>query len=196
MVQLSCRCGQVALEVDIGPGSGTRVVCYCRDCRAAARLCPEPDALLTREGGVDIWQTTPDRVTITRGAELLEILRLSPKGLLRWRATCCGTPVCNMLEKPDLPFVGMVLRPGMPVDADAVFGAARSHVYTRFALAGRGAPDKDRGFNAVGLAVLTRMLKTRLGGRGKINPFRTEDGTPIALVRLADKAEVDRARAP
>ena len=194
MVDLSCRCGRVTLGFNVGPGSGTRVVCYCRDCRAAARLCPEPEALLTPQGGVDIWQTTPDHVTIRQGAEHLEILRLSPRGLLRWRATCCGTPMCNMLEKPGLPFVGMVLRPGMPEHADRLLGPAAAHVYTASAPAGRGAPARDAGFGKAGFGVLSRMLSTKLAGRGRITPFRRADGTPIAPVRLAEKDAVARAR--
>lgn len=194
MMHLACRCGQVALSVDTD-GAGTRVVCYCKDCRAAARLCPEPEALLTAEGGVDIWQTTPDRVTITAGAENLEVIRLSPKGLMRWRTTCCGTPMCNMLESSHLPFVGMLLRPGMPDGADKLLGPAKNHVYTAFALPGRGAPSKDVGFGRAGFALLRRMIVTRLSGRGRINPFRNPDGTVIAPVHVADKDAVQQARA-
>lgn len=182
------------LGVEAAKGSGTRLVCYCKDCRAAARLCPDPDSLMTAQGGVDIWQTTPDRVQIEQGQDKLEILRLSPKGLLRWRTTCCGTPMCNMLEKPGLPFVGLVLRPGMPPQPDQQLGPVVGHVYTVQAPPGHGAPAKDVGFNKVGFGVLSRMITTKLSGRGRQNPFRQADGTPIAPVTLADKAAVDKAR--
>lgn len=195
MVELLCRCGQVVLRAETPKGSGTRLVCYCKDCRAAARLCPDPEELLTPQGGVDIWQTTPDRVQIVQGQDNLEILRLSPKGLMRWRTTCCGTPLCNMLEKTRLPFIGLLLRPGMPKHPDQSLGAVAGHVYTVHALPGRGAPAKDIGFKRVGFGLLSRMITTKLSGRGKQNPFLGADGSYIAPVRLADKAEVAQARA-
>ena len=112
--------------------AGTRVTCYCADCQTAARLCPEPDALLGPAGGTDIWQTTPDRLTLVRGAEHLEIRRLSPKGLCRWTATCCETPLFNTLERLGFPFVGLTLRPDEAGAAAPSAPAARSDRSARF----------------------------------------------------------------
>jgi len=55
------------------------------------------EAALMPDAGVALYQTRPDCVHIDDGAEHLACLRLSPKGLLRWYASCCDTPLANTL---------------------------------------------------------------------------------------------------
>ncbi|MFN3210133.1 MAG: DUF6151 family protein [Roseovarius sp.] len=184
-VRKTCHCGacEVMLAVP-APAAGTRVTCYCKDCQTAARLFGHSAALLSPGGGSEIWQTTPDRLTLVAGAEELQILRLSPKGLYRWHARCCDTPVFNTMSRVHLPFVGVVLRQAELTGAAAGLGPSRCRAFTRHARPDPGAPGRDRGFAGAGLQVLRRMAGAWIGGRAALNPLVREDGRPIAPVTV------------
>lgn len=153
---LSCRCGHMGWSVETGAG-GTHVICYCADCQTFARHLGQSETALDADGGTEIFQTLPDAVRITRGADSLALLRLGPKGLMRWYAGCCNTPIANTLANPrTLPFIGMILPPGQPG-----FGAVTARVNT----AAARHPVAQHGFAATGAALLGRALKARLTGR-------------------------------
>lgn len=193
----ACRCGKVSIRVDVpAGGAGTRCTCYCKDCQTAARLFGDGTGILAADGGTDIWQTTPDRLTIGRGAEHLTILRLSPKGLYRWHAGCCDTPMFNTLERLALPFVGVVLRPDEAAAATAVLGKSRVAANTASAPRGAGAPRRDRRFGAAARQLVLRMLLALASGRGRRNPLRGADGGPIAPVRVITPEARKTARPP
>src|SRR5215204_4669214 len=100
--ELRCRCGEVHGSVtNAAPGAVNRVVCYCDDCQAFLHHlgCAE---LLDASGGTDIVQVAPAALAFDRGAERIAGLRLTPKGLYRWYADCCKTPLGNTLT-PALP---------------------------------------------------------------------------------------------
>jgi hypothetical protein len=193
--ELACRCGQVALGVDVpGRGAASRVLCYCDDCQTAARALEAQDDVLGPGSGTDIVQTTPDRVTVLRGAQHLAALRLSPKGLLRWYASCCDTPLCNSLPNLKLGFVGVVIRPGQSAQVDAVLGSPRAHIFTTTARPRAEAPGKDVGFAATGMAVLVRLIAAAASGRAKDSPFRDAQGNPVGPVKVLTKEERFEAR--
>lgn len=178
---LTCSCG--AMGWCVRPDApGTHVVCYCADCQSFARHLGQT-ALLDPQGGTDIFQTIPADVTLTRGAGHLACLRLGPKGLRRWYAGCCGTPVGNTLPGPGLPFVGLVLPQGA-----SGFGPATAHVQTRDA---QGAV-REHGFAATGFALMLRAVKATLMGR-TASPF-FKDGAPVVEARVLTHDERAAAR--
>lgn len=188
---LTCRCGAVHLHVDVPRRSaGTRVVCHCRDCQTAARVLSAEDRLVAG-AGTDIWQTTPDRLHIFKGRENLRILRLSPKGVKRWHAVCCDTPMMNTLDNLKLPFVGFVLGPSDD-SRDGVIGPVFGHAFTKSAPAGSGGPDKDINFARTGLGVVTRMIGAYLTGRARKNPLLESPEPPVRVLSLEER----RAAAP
>ncbi|MFK7940886.1 MAG: DUF6151 family protein [Roseovarius sp.] len=194
-VHHSCRCGQTKLKIAVPARSaGTHVRCYCVDCQTAANLYDNADDVLTPAGGTDIWQTTPDQIQITAGQEHLKILRLSPKGLLRWHAGCCNTPVMNTLPNLKIPFVGTVLRQSQRAQHEAVYGPAICEAYTASARPGQRTPGKDRGFKRAGAAVLRRMFLALVSGRAKHNPLRGPDGAPIAPIEVISRETRAAAR--
>jgi hypothetical protein len=88
-----CRCGAVEAAA-IGKPIITNV-CYCADCQAAARLIatrPNGASETTPDGGTECLVFRKDRISVTKGAERLEALRLK-KGTTTRRmiATCCNT---------------------------------------------------------------------------------------------------------
>lgn len=188
-IALQCRCGTVRYIVDIPRrGAGTRVKCYCRDCQTAVQVLGRAD-FLDRAGGSDIWQTTPDLLTFEAGQDALQILRLSPKGLFRWHASCCGSPVCNTLTRLGLGFVGFGLDPTRQDEWDKALGPVRAHVNTAGATRGGGAPAKDMNFGAAGIQVLRRMAAYALAGRRDISPLRDAEGDPVAPIRVLSLEE-------
>src|SRR5690606_13485820 len=88
--------------------------------------------LLDAHGGTDIVQVAPASLTFDRGTERIACVRLSPKGLHRWYATCCKTPVGNTLT-PSIPFVGIV-RQAFTGDADAILGSPRGASQGKYAI--------------------------------------------------------------
>jgi hypothetical protein len=193
-VKKTCRCGavEVTLAVPAG-GAGTRVTCYCKDCQTAAGLFGHADELLSPGGGSEIWQTTPDRVTIDAGAEHLVILRLSPKGLFRWHARCCDTPILNTMSRVGLPFVGVVLLQAELDGMASGLGPSRCRAFTKHARPEPGAPQSDRGFIGAGLRVLGCMTSAWTSGRAKSNPLLTAEGVPIAPVSVIPLEQRQRA---
>src|SRR5262249_2209217 len=101
-----CRCGEVRGRLaSASPGTVNRVICYCDDSQALAHLLGRADLLDVR-GGSDIVQVAPASITFEQGQHRIAGLRLTPKGLFRWYARCCNTPVGNTIS-PAIPFVGI-----------------------------------------------------------------------------------------
>ena len=175
---ISCRCG--ALAGTLAPSAWTnRLVCYCDDCQAFARYLDREDEVLDLRGGSDIVQTGPRYLSFTRGHDQLACLRLSPRGLLRWYASCCGTPIGNTPANPRFAFVGLLhVALGDPAGLDPAFGPPRMTVHTRFA---RGEPQPESVVSLPRIALMmARVSAARLSGRYRQTPFFTADGSPVA----------------
>lgn len=182
MPDLSCSCGQTRWTLsDTVPGR--HIVCYCKDCQSFARHLDRAD-MLAEHGGTHLWQTVPEALKITQGAEHLTCLRLGPKGLLRWYAACCGTPIANTLPKPTLPFVGAVL----PAPAEG-FGKVQARVMTE---ATRGAV-KQKGFEATGATIILRALGAWMRRRTR-GTFFDADGQPVRVPQVLTKEQRAAAR--
>lgn len=97
---LSCRCGQLRLEVIGAPISSPE--CCCNSCREAATILEAlPGAPPFREptGTTRYVMQRKDRVRFLSGTEHLRAFRLTPEsGSRRIVATCCNTPVCLELK--------------------------------------------------------------------------------------------------
>lgn len=178
-IPFSCSCGAItgALGID-SPREGNHLVCHCPDCRAAVTHLTGA----APEAGVELFQTLPDRIHITQGADRLAILRLSPKGILRWYASCCGAPLFNTLKSPKLPFVGIAV--ARLADA-APLGPLKGRAY----LPRQGGGYRHEGFNRIGLTVLRNMITARLSGRWRDTPFFDESGAPVAPIRVLSREE-------
>jgi hypothetical protein len=170
---------------------GTRVLCYCVDCQTAARALGAEE-ILGPGSGTDLWQTTPDRLQIDAGAAHLAILRLSPRGLFRWYAACCDTPLCNTLPRLGFPFLGVILRDRAA--ADEALGPVFAHVGTAGARPRGSAPAEDRRFQAAGMRVLQRAFAAFASGRSRTHPLRGPDGTALAPIRVLSRTERTAAR--
>lgn len=170
-MEWTCRCGAFAAEID--PRRGMRVVCYCPSCRAfAAKTGAE--GVLDAAGGSDLFQVAPEEMTILRGSEHLAWLKLTEKGPARWFTTCCNTPVANTMDTPAFPFV--TLQSHRFHDPDQL-GPIKARVFRRHALA--NVPSGGAGTKALYWNFAKRMLRSRLTGGWKRNPFFGADRKPI-----------------
>jgi hypothetical protein len=172
-----------------------RVVCYCDDCQAFLHRLGRAD-LFDPLGGTDIIQVAPAALTFERGRERIAGLRLTAKGLYRWYARCCKTPVGNTLG-PAIPFVGMVAQLfGAP---DEVCGRPVGAIFGKFAT---GTPPE--GSTGINLRLYGRAIRMvlgwRLSGRVWPHPFFDRAGRgpiyPITILSPADRDALRRLCGP
>ena len=189
---LRCRCGTLHGHIVASAGA-TRAVCYCKDCKAYARFLRAPgvtDAL----GGTEIVASLPTHVHFTAGLEVLACMSLSERGLLRWYASCCNTPVGNTPRNPKLSYVGIVhscLENRSP-SMEASFGPLRIAVNTKSARS-KVRPTPIAGTIGV-LTLMKSLLGAQLTGSYKDNPFFVPDTrNPIRSVRVLSKSEREEA---
>ena len=119
-IPLRCRCGQVQGVIGTGR-TYVRATCYCKHCRAFAQWLGSP-GLLDAAGGVDVVAMAPSQVRITAGEAQVACMSLSERGIHRWYAACCRTPLGNMARNPAIHYVGMST--ACMVDADGAVDAA------------------------------------------------------------------------
>jgi Family of unknown function (DUF6151) len=176
---LLCRCGALQGHVE-NPRSANRALCYCKDCQAFAHFLGRQQEILDDRGGSDVIQILPRNVTFTQGVEFLACMRLTPKGMLRWYARCCRTPIGNTLETPKVSFVGLLhtCLEGSSGSLDVAFGPIRAWVNTK---AAKGDPKpKVVGVGTTVWWFIGTTLKARLNGDYTRTPFfHANTGTPV-----------------
>ena len=191
--RFQCRCGTVQGEIRHAR-RGVRAVCHCRDCQAYAHVLGEPAAVLDAAGGTDIVASDARSVRFTAGTDSLACLSLSPRGLLRWYARCCGTPIANTPRDAHLPYAGFVHTVlERPDPMERTFGPPLVHVNARSA---RGPTPKRRPLAgwARFLVLMGRLNAARLTGSWRRTPFFDAQGAPVAPVDLVPRERVEQAR--
>jgi hypothetical protein len=187
---IRCSCGALrGVARGVSGACGNRVVCYCDDCQSFAHFLDRAEDTLDAHGGTEIFQTSPARIEITAGADRLACMRLTPKGLLRWYAACCRTPIGNTLASRQVPFVGLVVACLDHPSLDSALGPIRVRGHARFAV---GTPaGAHRSFPATAIArLLWNSLVARLRGDHRRSPFfDRETGAPVSAPRVLSAAE-------
>jgi hypothetical protein len=169
--EVQCRCGEVHGRVtNASPEAVNRVVCYCDDCQAFLHHLDRAD-LLDAHGGTDVVQVAPASLSFDRGSERIVGVRLTPKGLYRWYASCCKTPIGNTLG-PAVPFVGIAAQ-AFDVGAQRandVFGNPIAAVQGKYAVG--DAPEGSTRFPwRLVLRAVRLVLGWRLRGQTWPHPF-------------------------
>lgn len=176
-VSLQCRCGTV--RGTLAPRHAfARATCYCKDCRAFAAYLGSP-GLADASGGVDIIATAPSSVRITAGHDQLACMALSPKGLLRWYAACCRTPLANTARNTALPYVGVTAACLDGAQVDRAFGP-RDRITLNTGSATGPVRRTPLAFALGGLRILAGMLGARLR-RDRTSPFFGADGQAVRV---------------
>lgn len=188
-----CRCGALRGEIS-RPRQGVRAACYCGDCQTYAHLLGEPQRVLDLQGGTEVVATHARNLMFTSDTQALACLSLSPRGLLRWYARCCGTPIANTPRNWKLPYVGLVhtcLRQPEPLERS--FPEVQLRANRKKA---KGDVPRDTRLGGMarfgGLAL--HLIASRLGGGYRQTPFFERNGAPVADVVVATRDEVEAAR--
>jgi hypothetical protein len=188
---LRCRCGNLQGVVSAS-FPALRAVCYCADCQAYARFLKAP-GVLDRCGGTEVVATRAQQVRCTAGVESLACLSLRPRGLLRWYAGCCGTPIGNTPRNRRLAYVGLIHSClGDEAARQSSFGAVRMVANGGSATCTvRSTPVG----NAIGILMLaSSLLASRLSGGYRRTPFfDAGSGAPVRTPYVLSEAE--RAKA-
>ena len=186
---LRCRCGTVSGWVK-ETRSANRAMCYCKDCQAFAYFLGQEKQILDERGGTDVIQILPQNLSFTQGIEALKCMRLTEKGLLRWYASCCNTPIGNTLANYKISFIGLVHNCLENTDKPLLdsFGPSRVCVNTQGA---KGEPKpKTSGLGKVIVWFVTNILRARINGSYRQTPFYLPGkGTPIVTPRVLSTAE-------
>jgi hypothetical protein len=182
---------------DVSLEDGKRAVCYCDDCQIYAHHLGRSD-ILDERGGTEALMSTPGQVTFTAGAEQVRCLRLSPKGLYRWYAGCCNTPLGNTLSARlpvlILPLVSLdVAAAGKSLDE--ALGPPTMRMQARYAKGGSAPFAHPKAPLKLLPRVASHLLRGWLRGRGQPSPFFDERGQPRVAPQLIDKAEREAIRA-
>jgi hypothetical protein len=188
---LRCECGTLQGYVS-HTGSVCRGICYCKDCQAYAHFLGKPGEILDEMGGSDVIATLPQHVTFTQGLESLTCMSLSSRGMLRWYASCCNTPIGNTARDFKVSHVGLMHNCLQDPSAslDSAFGPVRMKVGMKSA---KGKPKGMAVSTTVAiLGFMARLIRTRLNGGYRITPFfNPDDGAP----RVAPKVLTPDERA-
>jgi hypothetical protein len=191
---LQCRCGTLRGELD-HPERCAHAICYCKDCQAFAHFLGKADEILDDAGGTEVIAARPAYLRFTAGMDKLTCMRLTEKGLLRWYASCCNTPIGNTPPDFRTPFVGLVRdcldRSDRSID-EAV-GPVRMWIMT--ASAKRKVEGHVPRTIVTMLGFMLPALMGRFTGGYKRTPFFSHDGVPVRTPSVLPREEHDRLKA-
>lgn len=174
---IQCKCGGIRGQLDCA-GTSTRVICYCTDCRAFANFLGRPSEVLDEYGGTEIIQVALARLTLSQGEDHLAAVRLSDKGMIRWYAACCKTPLGNTMANHKVGFIGLIHSSLARSQMDEDFGSSIALLNTSTALDDK--KPKQRGLLGVIARFLFIVLTARITGRYKDSPLFDSTGSPKA----------------
>jgi hypothetical protein len=184
---LACQCGAFRAVIrDVSNRTGNHAVCYCVDCRAFVRHLGQEDRILDAQGGSQLYQAQPYQVAFLSGTDHLAVMKLSEKGLYRWYATCCDTPLGLTAGTPKISFASfLVANMHPPLDT---LGPVRFRYKADQALS---TVTEAKG-SLIGFAARTtrNAMRSRLNGKWRKTPFfDAQSGQSIVLPRVLSPEE-------
>jgi hypothetical protein len=145
-------------------------------------------------GGTAIVASLQSSVTFTQGSDKLACLSLTDKGIYRWYASCCRTPIANTVRRPQMSYVGIV-HSCLGESAQQAAEAWPEHFDVNPTHA-KG-PVAKPGLRAfIGTLMIARLvLGARFSGRWRQSSFFRNGSTQTATeVLVLAHAEFERAR--
>jgi len=180
MPRIECACGAVQGVIE-GSGAHNRGLCYCSDCRAFARFLNKAPEVLDEQGGTEIVQIAQPRLRFEQGEEHLAAVRLSDKGIIRWYAACCRTPIGNTLPTRRVAVIGLVRACLDSNRMDQDFGPPGVIVHANSAL---GSPKpRPRGPSGATVRLIRIIGASLITGRYRRSPLFDDAGS----LRVAPK---------
>ncbi len=176
--RFSCSCGAVTGHVaDSAFAKGTRGLCHCADCRASVKHITG-----TAPAHVDLFFASTNSFSYDTGFENLAVLHMSPKGVHRVYATCCGSPMHIVAPLRRLSYANIFVdRLNAPDQAGPV------QVQVNMAEG-----PKHTGLGRFLGGAAGRAVSGLLNGTWRDGPFFDPAGAltmPVHLISLEDKAK-------
>tara|TARA_R110002094_G_scaffold197841_6_gene170184 strand:- start:6 stop:575 length:570 start_codon:yes stop_codon:yes gene_type:complete len=180
-VPFSCACGKLNGTLSRAtPSGGNHCKCLCDSCRAGAVYCKTPELA---EGGLALFLTTPDRITITSGFDQLAPFSFGAKNIIRWQAKCCGV---QMFSTPANPKMAMTSISTARLTDPAAIGPVRSRAF----VPQPNGKTKHENIPAF-IGTVARVLRARFTGRWKETPFfdsvTLEPTVTVTLISKEDR---------
>jgi hypothetical protein len=201
-LRIRCTCGALQGEArDVTAAAGNHAVCYCDDCQAFAHFLGRASEVLDANGGTEIYQMSPALVRFTAGTDRLACVRLTDKGMRRWYAACCRTPIGNTMASRGMAFVGVIpFCFERPADDPALLRTLGPILVRAFRRYAKGDPLKipaDRiPFTLDVLRVVRLLLWWKLRGDSRGSPFfDAQTGRPTVEAHVLNDLELSAVRA-
>lgn len=175
-LNLQCQCGKVqGTAHNVTPSTGNHLVCYCQDCQAFARHLGTA-GILDEHGGTEVFQMSYADIEITQGTENLRSIKLTPKGLIRWYADCCKTPIGNTMSAK-FPFVGLIHTFMHDADKDLKLGPVRAYTSIK-----KDSPiaHSNTPLYKIIPRMIVKSLVWKIRDSKKRNSFFKVDGIPVS----------------
>jgi hypothetical protein len=179
-IKLKCSCGKIQGKTEnVNSTTGTRIVCCCDDCQSFAQYLGQESHILDQYGGTDLFQMPISHLKITEGNDQIACMRISSRGMYRWYASCCNTPIGNTLGS-GVPFIGVIHNfMDTASTRDIELGENRGYVQTKFAK--KEVPENQQGSSfGINLRSLSKLIIWKLKGLNRPSVFFNENGQPIA----------------
>jgi hypothetical protein len=187
MHPIQCKCGAIRGQLE-GTGTHNRIICYCADCRVFARFLGNSPDVLDAQGGTEIFQVAQSRLRFFEGEDHLAAIRLSDKGMIRWYASCCGTPIGNTMVNPKTSFIGLIHTCLDQTQTDEDFGTNVAVVNVDSAL---GTPKpKQQGLLGVVARYIWIVATSRITGGYRKSPLFNSFGMPRVDPKVLSSEEL------
>jgi hypothetical protein len=187
-ISLGCACGQVQGKTeDVNAQSGNRIHCCCADCQKFVMFLEQENKVLDQYGATDIFQIPIAHVHITAGHEHLALMRLTPKGLNRWYAKCCNTPIGNTLGSK-APFIGVIHNFMQHAESrNQEIGKTRGYIHSHSARA--TVPDAlEASFLKITIRVRSKLISWKVKGLNQPSAFFNQNGRAVAKPEVLNKS--------
>lgn len=167
-----------------------------------AHFLERADTILDPHGGTEVLQMSQARLRFETGRDRMACMRLTERGLLRWYAGCCNTPIGNIPAHRRLPYLGLIngcIDYGAAGHTpDSALGPIACRVNAHdLAIPARDIDAHDGIPLRALLPVAVRVLGWSLRGDPRRSPFfETATGTPIVTSRVLspdERAQLARA---
>lgn len=168
---ITCQCKKLRLEVSTPAGLyNNHFVCMCDDCQAYAHHIGAAGEVLDENGGTDVVPVFPARLKIVEGANHLKCVRLTEKGIYRWYAGCCQTPIANSLPAK-MGYIGLITNSFSKEDYKKYLGPTKAMVFAQFGKLPLPKGSHRRTAPVLIFTAIRKILEMLVRGLRKPNPF-------------------------
>lgn len=183
-VKLKCSCWAITgVAQNVSPDNGNRIICHCVDCQSFAKYLKKQDEILDEYKGTDIYQMPISYIKITEWKEKIKCIRLTSKGLHRWYADCCKTPIGNTMWS-GMAFMWVIhnfMNHQVSRDSDLW------EVLANTLLKDNSGERKSTRFIVILPRVIWKLFIWKLKGLNKPSSFFNDSGKPIFEPIILDK---------